>query len=131
MLRGRTLFTAYPRTGRGEGGRHILLPGHRKMSQSPPVLGRALIVGRWIRFAAVVFLLFLSLSAVKADDRIIYVSPGGNDAWSGALAAANPQRNDGPVATPTHARDLARGSAPGIPPGPGRLRFLSAAATTS
>ena len=32
-------FTAYPRTGRGEGDRHILLPGHRKMSQSPPVLG--------------------------------------------------------------------------------------------
>ncbi len=32
-------FTAYPRTGRGAGDRHILLPGHRKMSQSPPVLG--------------------------------------------------------------------------------------------
>ena len=29
-------LTAYPRTGRG--GQHILLPGHRKMSQSPPVL---------------------------------------------------------------------------------------------
>ena len=36
---GRYLFTAYPRTGRGEGDRHILLPGHRKMSQSPPVFG--------------------------------------------------------------------------------------------
>ena len=34
-----TPLTAYPRTGRGEGDRHILLPGHRKMSQSPPVLG--------------------------------------------------------------------------------------------
>ncbi len=33
------LLTAYPRTGRGEGDRHILLAWHRKMSQSPPVLG--------------------------------------------------------------------------------------------
>ena len=32
-------LTAYPRTGRGEGDRRILLPGHRKISQSPPVIG--------------------------------------------------------------------------------------------
>ena len=34
-------FGAYSRTCRGEGDRHILLTGHRKMSQSPPVFGQA------------------------------------------------------------------------------------------
>ena len=38
-LSGLVFLSAYPRTGRGEGDRHILLTGHRKMSQSPPVLG--------------------------------------------------------------------------------------------
>jgi len=37
--RWRRLLKAYPRTVRGEGDRHNLLTGHRKMSQSPTVLG--------------------------------------------------------------------------------------------
>jgi hypothetical protein len=45
---------------------------------------------------------------IRADDRTIYVSPSGNDAWSGKLAAPNAGRTDGPVATPARARDLVR-----------------------
>ena len=40
---------------------------------------------------------------------IIYVSPAGNDACSGKLAAPDKARNDGPVATLDRARDLIRG----------------------
>ena len=38
----------------------------------------------------------------------LYVAPGGNDAWSGRLAAANDTRTDGPVASLEQARDLVR-----------------------
>ena len=41
----------------------------------------------------------------KAD---FYVSPDGSDAWSGALADPNSQRNDGPFATLERARDAVR-----------------------
>src|SRR5690606_5412672 len=43
-----------------------------------------------------------------AEETVVYVSPEGNDAWSGALAEPNAQRTDGPVATPQKARDLVR-----------------------
>ncbi|MEN6426016.1 MAG: right-handed parallel beta-helix repeat-containing protein [Phycisphaerales bacterium] len=38
----------------------------------------------------------------------IYVSPAGNDAWSGRIAQPNVARTDGPVATLTRARDIIR-----------------------
>ncbi|NLG50252.1 MAG: right-handed parallel beta-helix repeat-containing protein [Chloroflexi bacterium] len=38
----------------------------------------------------------------------LYVSPQGNDRWSGKLAAPNAKGNDGPVATLERARDLIR-----------------------
>jgi len=37
-----------------------------------------------------------------------YVSPGGDDAWSGTLPAPNGARTDGPFATPAGARDAVR-----------------------
>ena len=40
----------------------------------------------------------------------IFVAPGGNDAWSGRLPAANMPRTDGPVASLEKARDLVRES---------------------
>jgi len=39
---------------------------------------------------------------------VLYVSPEGNDAWTGALAAPNADRTDGPFATPARARDAVR-----------------------
>jgi len=62
-------------------------------------------------------LLFLFLSTLtvtnvsfsQSDENIIlYVSLQGNDAWSGRLAAPNPQVNDGPFATIERARDEIR-----------------------
>jgi hypothetical protein len=50
----------------------------------------------------------LTLSFVARADVTIFVAPQGNDAWSGKIADANANHTDGPVATPAHARDLAR-----------------------
>ncbi|HOV76994.1 MAG TPA: hypothetical protein PLS24_03140, partial [Sedimentisphaerales bacterium] len=38
----------------------------------------------------------------------IYVSPSGNDSWSGQIAQPNAQKTDGPVATLQRARDILR-----------------------
>jgi hypothetical protein len=38
----------------------------------------------------------------------LYVSPTGNDAWSGRLPSPNPSHTDGPLATPNHALSMAR-----------------------
>src|SRR5438067_649516 len=43
-----------------------------------------------------------------AKERAIYVSPSGNDAWNGTIPDANQQRSNGPVASLSRARDLAR-----------------------
>jgi hypothetical protein len=43
-----------------------------------------------------------------AKDRTLYVSPGGNDAWSGSLSAPNAQQTDGPMRTLTAARNRVR-----------------------
>lgn len=51
------------------------------------------------------FLWWPARSGVAAD---LFVSPEGNDAWSGKLAAPNGAQSDGPVATLARARDLAR-----------------------
>jgi uncharacterized protein (TIGR03437 family) len=42
--------------------------------------------------------------AVPATTANFYVSPSGNDSWSGTLASANPAGTDGPFATFDHAR---------------------------
>ncbi len=49
-------------------------------------------------------------SVAQADDTKadLYVSPRGNDAWSGTLPEPNAQKTDGPLATIHHARDLVR-----------------------
>ena len=65
-----------------------------------------------------VFCLLIALSAwgvtpaaaaAAAPDADFYVATGGNDQWSGTLAAPNPQRSDGPFATLQRARDAIRG----------------------
>ena len=38
----------------------------------------------------------------------LYVSPAGNDAWSGRLPDANAEATDGPLATIARARDVVR-----------------------
>jgi hypothetical protein len=47
-------------------------------------------------------------SAAEAARADFYVSPQGDDRWSGTLAEPNPQRTDGPLATPERARDAVR-----------------------
>lgn len=56
--------------------------------------------------AFVSFLLFFSLSAESAI--FFYVSPKGNDSWSGKLAEPNKTKTDGPFATLPKARDAIR-----------------------
>jgi hypothetical protein len=43
-----------------------------------------------------------------ASAHTVYVSPSGNDRWSGKLSAPNKEGTDGPVATLERARDVAR-----------------------
>ncbi len=52
-------------------------------------------------------LLFITLNA-GAKPMNFYVSPQGNDSWSGTLASPNRQRTDGPFATLERARDAIR-----------------------
>ncbi len=53
--------------------------------------------------------------AVAAKPAVIYVSPAGNDAWSGKLAAPNRARTDGPFATLQRAcREVAKLRAAGV-----------------
>ncbi len=59
--------------------------------------------------------LLLALPAAAAE-RVVYVSPQGNDAWSGALAQPNAGKTDGPVATLAGARDALRKARGGQPP---------------
>ena len=39
---------------------------------------------------------------------VLYVSPSGNDSWSGRLSAPNSRKTDGPFATLERARDEIR-----------------------
>lgn len=48
------------------------------------------------------------LASPSATRTTFYVSPDGDDSWSGLLPAANAKRNDGPFASIEHARDAAR-----------------------
>jgi len=47
-----------------------------------------------------------STVALAAAD--FYISPAGNDGWSGRLAEPNAARSDGPFATIARARDAVR-----------------------
>ena len=59
----------------------------------------------------------LSLAAAAADETKadLYVSPQGNDAWSGTLPAANAGKTNGPLATLHAARDAVRKLRAGAP----------------
>lgn len=61
---------------------------------------------RFLSLAAVVLSATVAAAQPAAD---FYVSPGGNDAWTGKLAAPNAARTDGPFATPSKALAAARG----------------------
>lgn len=58
--------------------------------------------------AIVATVLLFGLAMVGNADVTLYVSPTGNDAWSGRLPEANAAQTDGPVATLTRARDAVR-----------------------
>ena len=71
-------------------------------------------------------------------DATYYVSPAGNDGWSGRLPAPNADRTDGPVLNLARARDLARAhrqldpaGAPAIVLREGRYRFSQPVIFTS
>lgn len=51
--------------------------------------------------------LLLGIRTATAE-QVFYVSPQGNDAWPGKLAAPNADRSDGPFASITRARDAIR-----------------------
>lgn len=52
--------------------------------------------------------LLLAAPLCAAPVKTLFVSPTGNDAWSGTLSAPNKAKTDGPVATPRRAQELAR-----------------------
>jgi hypothetical protein len=47
-------------------------------------------------------------AAPAGGSTVIYVSPDGNDTWTGRLTAPNAAKTDGPLATPAAARDAVR-----------------------
>jgi len=53
----------------------------------------------------------------RPEGNVFYVSPEGNDAWSGKLAEHNAAKSDGPFATLTRARDAIRSMQTGKPLG--------------
>jgi len=62
-------------------------------------------------FSVAVISLAVSPATSIAADRVeadFFVAPGGNDAWSGRLAAPNADRSDGPLATLSGARAAVR-----------------------
>ncbi len=63
---------------------------------------------RFVFASALVCLAAIATDAQAADERAIYVSPSGNDAWSGTLADANKSHSDRPVKSLAKARGLAR-----------------------
>ncbi len=55
-----------------------------------------------------VFLMLVGLGFARAAELTLYVSPSGNDAWSGKLAAANAAKSDGPLGSLAGARAAIR-----------------------
>lgn len=66
----------------------------------------ALQVRNWMRVAGLFGLLLVAVGCATAQS--VYVAPSGNDQWSGRTARPNRAGTDGPVASLTRARDLAR-----------------------
>lgn len=64
-------------------------------------------------------LCMLSAAAIAAPSpqRVFYVAPAGNDAWSGTLSEANAENTDGPFATLLRARDALREATDNQPSG--------------
>jgi len=63
------------------------------------------------RFTMIPSVLLLTCAfalSARAASVTVYVSPHGNDNWSGQIAQPNGQRTDGPVATLERARDIVR-----------------------
>lgn len=60
------------------------------------------------RFVVFLFGLLGCVAAVPEPALTLYVSPHGNDGWSGALPAPNSENTDGPFATLERARDYLR-----------------------
>ncbi len=65
---------------------------------------RTPLLQRMLLLATMVSSVILSADAQST----FYVAPGGNDAWTGSLAAPNAEATDGPFATITGARDAIR-----------------------
>lgn len=71
---------------------------------------------RWLLLAVLLVVAGsgLLLQAMAAEEKLaaysadLYVSPEGNDSWSGRLPAPNAQRTDGPLASPQKATQLVR-----------------------
>ena len=61
----------------------------------------------WSVFVYLVLALFATKVAASANVTL-YVAPDGDDRWSGRLPAANTDHSDGPVASPTGARNAIR-----------------------
>src|SRR5690242_3740252 len=61
-----------------------------------------------IRMAAFLLLALSRATCLEAKQLTIYVSPSGNDAWSGGQPKSNAKRNDGPLATLPAAIQAAR-----------------------
>lgn len=62
-------------------------------------------LNRWVPFALAASCAVLGQ---PMGDTVIYVSPRGNDAWSGKLPAPNPDKTDEPVASLAGAREAVR-----------------------
>ena len=62
----------------------------------------------WSVLAALFLLAAPIGSARAAQEMVLYVSPKGNDTWSGRLQAPNAARTDGPFASPRGARNALR-----------------------
>ena len=62
-----------------------------------------------IAVLTIVLLTFVGCNSKKSSRADFYVSPGGNDSWSGTLASPNKDLTDGPFKTIAKARDAVRG----------------------
>ena len=56
----------------------------------------------------IVAMIFSLLISSCSKETTLYVSPNGNDTWSGKLVQPNEDKTDGPLATLTGARDAIR-----------------------
>lgn len=69
--------------------------------------------------AILLYAIFFNCSTISTKEIVIYVSPSGNDTWSGRLANPNVDRTDGPLASLEKARDVIRkikkNAAPNVP----------------